>query len=110
MSRLYAIKVVCVDFPAPQSERQVAEADGIEPDAKMPVEHEWAAAPVGLRVKQVAVDGKAVQHSVVVQAADYDGIAGVGQWRRIGQSGGARILCVREKCPLPAGPDLRSTV
>src|ERR1019366_7819880 len=56
LSRQYAVDVVGVDFSAPDGERQVAEAVGIEPGAQTAVEHENAAAPVGLRVEQFAVD------------------------------------------------------
>src|ERR1035438_4155681 len=97
MSRQYPINIVGVDFSAPDGERQVPETDGIKPGSQTAVEHEYAAARVASRVQQVAVDGQAIQLSVVVQAADHDGVAGRGQRRRIGQRPGAGILGVRSE-------------
>src|ERR1017187_9368087 len=72
MSRQHAVNIVGIDFPASDGERQVPEADGIKPGAQTAVEYEHAAAPVRLGVEQFAVDGQAVQHSVIIQAADHD--------------------------------------
>src|ERR1035438_10480192 len=65
-SRQYAVEIVGVDFPAPDSERQIPEAVGIEPGAQTAVEHEHAAAPVRLRVEQFEADGHTEQHSVII--------------------------------------------
>src|ERR1017187_7384909 len=86
MSRQHAVNIVGIDFPASDGERQVPEADGIKPGAQTAVEYEHAAAPVRLGVEQFAVDGQAVQHSVIIQAADHDGVAGGGS--RGGGGGG----------------------
>src|ERR1035437_9105934 len=82
-SRQYAVEVVGVDFSAPDGERQVPEVVGKKTGVQTAVEHEHAAAPVDLRVEQFAADGQTVEHSVVIQAADHDGIPGAGQRRRI---------------------------
>src|ERR1017187_3765273 len=99
MSRQYAIEVVGVDFRAPDGEWQVSEADGVKPGAETAVEHEHAAADVRFSIEQFSADGQTGEHSVVVQAADHDVVAGVGQGRRISERLGARILGVPQKGP-----------
>src|ERR1035438_10845992 len=104
MSRYHAVNVVGIDFPAPDGEWQVPEAIGKETGVEMAIEHEYSAALVRLNGDRFEANGQTVQHSVIIHAAEHDGIAGAGQRRRVGQRQGAGVLGVSQKGPLPARP------